>query len=461
MSDDKPVVIKDAFKNLATGIGTTSDRRTQGYWDASAYCRSDLENMLTASWLTRAIVSVPAEEATRNWRTITTPSMTPEQVDTFESEERRLKVRSHIANALMWSDLFGGSGIYAVVEGANPVEELAPLSVSRGTRINFIVFDRDELSATYLYSDEVSPLYGLPGQYQIHRSGSLVHGSRLIRFDGEPLPRRLFEQNSYWGWSVIEPLRDDIERAEMLVAALAQLVDEANVDVIAVPELFAKLANMNTAADVRARFAEGDVIKSLYKVQLLDKKEEYQRHELSGSLSGLTQLLDAFLRIPAAGSGIPVTKLLGTSPGGLSATGESDLENYYDMVDCIRANEVSEALEVTDELICRSVFGNFPADWAYEWVPLWQESRKDQVDVESKQIESWLKVMQGGVITPSIVAQQIVDNGYMPAITPDFIDDLRALEEQDDPTAMPEEQGGSEVSEENEEQGDVEEEELE
>ena len=43
-------------------------------------------------------------------------------------------------------------------------------------------------------------------------------------------------------------------------------------------------------------------------------------------------MVRTFLQVAAGAADIPVTRLLGQSPAGLSATGESDTRNYYDMI---------------------------------------------------------------------------------------------------------------------------------
>ena len=43
-------------------------------------------------------------------------------------------------------------------------------------------------------------------------------------------------------------------------------------------------------------------------------------------------MVRTFLQVAAGAADIPVTRLLGQSPAGLSATGDSDTRNYYDMI---------------------------------------------------------------------------------------------------------------------------------
>jgi len=77
------------------------------------------------------------------------------------------------------------------------------------------------------------------------------------------------------------------------------------------------------------------------------------------------------LEIVAAAARMPVTKLLGQSPGGMNATGESDLRNYYDMISGRQETGLRAALEPLDRLLMAHA-GVSVAPHAYDWNPLYQ-----------------------------------------------------------------------------------------
>ena len=66
-----------------------------------------------------------------------------------------------------------------------------------------------------------------------------------------------------------------------------------------------------------------------------------------------------------------MTRLLGQSPAGLSATGDSDTRNYYDMISARQEIDLRPQLERLDRLILRSA-GVDPAALTFEFRPLWQ-----------------------------------------------------------------------------------------
>ena len=63
-------------------------------------------------------------------------------------------------------------------------------------------------------------------------------------------------------------------------------------------------------------------MKSINNLLLLGDGETWARERID--FGGLPDMVRTFLQVAAGAAGIPVTRLLGQSPAGLSATGDSD-----------------------------------------------------------------------------------------------------------------------------------------
>ena len=66
-------------------------------------------------------------------------------------------------------------------------------------------------------------------------------------------------------------------------------------------------------------------MKSINNLLLLGDGETWSRQAID--FGGLPEMVRCFLQVAAGAADIPVTRLLGQSPSGLSATGESDTRN--------------------------------------------------------------------------------------------------------------------------------------
>jgi hypothetical protein len=71
-------------------------------------------------------------------------------------------------------------------------------------------------------------------------------------------------------------------------------------------------------------------------------------------------VLRTFLSIVAGAADIPATILLGKSPDGMNATGDSDFRAYYDSIGSKQDNELRPLIERVDEVLIPSALGSRP-----------------------------------------------------------------------------------------------------
>lgn len=426
---------QDSLVNALTGLGTSRDKSTSNVWEVDPYDYATLMALFAESWLAQRITIVLAEEATKKWRDISTGSMTPEQKELFETIERKLKVKRSIRLAKMWASLFGGAGIYIAIEGDDFEMPLEIERVKKGARINLITLNRNDITPnmSYIIDDEFDINYGLPEYYRINQSNTEIHASRFMRFNGLDAPEYLLKSNSYWGLSVFSStLRKAVEDVETIIRQLTEALKQSNVDVVSVPELFLKLSDKDTLAQVRARFAEGSLVKEAYGMLLLDKEEEFSRHESANALGAGVNILGSVLQIPSGATGIPVTKLLGISPGGLNATGDSDLENFYGMIEDSQNGEIADAVNVIDAVICQSLFGRQFDDWSYTWNTLWQADKKEEAEISVMRTNEVIGLRDAGLFTDSVALQQLLDDGRFSAMTDEYLKEFDGVDDDTD-----------------------------
>ncbi len=112
-----------------------------------------------------------------------------------------------------------------------------------------------------------------------------------------------------------------------------------------------------------------------------------------------------------------MTRLLGQSPSGLSATGESDVRNYYDMIAARQELDLRPQLERLDRLICWSEDIDEGA-LTFAFRPLWQldEPAKAALALskaQATQIYAGLGLWPTAV-TARLVEAQLVQDGTYP-----------------------------------------------
>lgn len=430
MSNEKPkieVTAQNTLRNLVANLGTSKDKRMNSFFQSRIFSHVQLEDMYTNDWLSGKIIDIPANDAVRNWRRITTPNMDPKEIEKYEKAEKDFDVKGKFNECLKWAYLYGGSLLFLGVEDSGNLEEpLAVEGIKQGDLRYMHVLDRYMVSASSINtSDPTKPNYQFPEYYQLP-GGHRVHHSRVIRFDGLLAPFRVRQQNNYWGSPVLQRVYDAILNSQTFAELVCSMAFEAKLDIVSIPNLMQMLSTPGGEEQLVNRFQLADMLKSINNMLLLDKDETHDRKQTT--FSGLDALMLNYLAIVSAASDIPQTRLLGASPGGLNTTGEGDLENYYDMINSKQENELAPELAWFDQVFSRSVLGYYPVDWSFEFRSLWQLSDKERAEIQKLQAERDSIYLDKGVISTSVVAKQLRENDVYNAIDDEYIAALESIE---------------------------------
>ena len=411
----------DSLQNFVAGLGTSRDKASASTYGFTPMTDVELVNMYRTSWLARKIVDIIPLDATRQWRSWEAEG---KQIELLEAEEQRLGLRIKVKEALTKARLFGGAGIYIGTKDTNPSQPLQPERIGQGGIQYLAVLPMRQLNVVGLEDDPVSPRFGLPKMYQLAGGSTgvqLIHPSRIVAFIGAPLPDSQLTGNAaQWGWgdSVLTSCRDAITNADATIANVASMVFEAKVDVVKIPDFMESIGDKAYRARVMERLQLAAIAKGVNGMLVLDANEEHETKQLS--FGNLPEITDRFMQMASGAADIPATRLLGQSPAGLSATGESDTRNYYDRIRAVQELEIGPAMAVLDECLIRSALGNRPPEVHYEWRSLWQ-STPEQKATTGKTVADTIVALNNTKLWPVDVLTQaattmLVEHGAAPGL---------------------------------------------
>lgn len=420
----------DGLENLVTGQGGRSDSRAHANRAFSYTLRTpqELQELYRTNWLAGQVVDIPAFEMTRERRTFQIDDL--DKIKAIKAEEDRLCSWEKAKECIQWSRVFGGGGLLLGLDGMGEVD--TPLDVTRVKKgsLKFLhALDARTLfpqagKDTHLVMDPTSSQFMQPEFYSIASSRmEFIHHTRIIRFPGLPLPWLEMQRTLWWGGSHLERLFDAIADAEQVIGGVADLINEAKVDVYGIKGLMHLLSTPEGEATVKKRIALADSLKSIYTAIIMDSEEEYEQ-KTNAIVQGMSSIIEQYLAIAAAASGIPVTRLLGTSADGLSATGEGDLRNFYDMIAALRDNYLAPRINELDEVLIRSATGEGPEDIEWEFGSLWQMDESQVAEIEGKRATRDQVYLNAGVVDEVVVAKQLKADGTYAAIDDDYIEEL-------------------------------------
>lgn len=437
--------VMDGLKNFAAALGTHSDKRSHTHYAFPlTLTRQELENMFRSSWLAKRIVRTPADDMFRAGWELTWDGYDDDKdaAKAVATAVKNIRLRSKGNEAASWGRLYGGCGIVIDIKGQEDWSKPLDLSkVGKDSLRSLHVLDRWRLAATgELDYDRNSPNYGYPSYYTISDQGDprfRVHWSRIVRFSGEPLPYFLFTQNAYWEDSVLQHIAETIRDYDATLAGVASMVYESNVDILTTPKLNAALASNLGEQKLITRYGFAAMMKSFNHMLILDGGdgtkdsvgETYQQK--TTQFAGLRDVIEKFMINVCGAADIPMTRLFGQSPAGLTATGESDIRNYYDRISADQESKIRPGLEKLFEVIIRSTLGHMPKDVELTFKPLWQMSDKERAEIEKANAERDQIYLLQGTIPEHVVTARLVElKTYGNSLTQQDVDLVKKLEAQ-------------------------------
>ncbi len=421
------VVVGDRLTNLISGLGSDKDKATHGRFRQEWLDQSQLEAMYYGDWLAGTIVDAPADDMTREWRSWKGGK---NQVAAIQRAERSLGVRQKVNRALKHAACYGGGAILIGDGSPDPSQPLDIDRIPKGGIQYLHNLSRNEIVSGPLCRDPMDPNFGEPEYYQLATptQGSVeVHPSRVVRIVGLDQLEQSRDVDA-WGQPVLQRVYEAVRNAAATSQGLASLVQEAKIDVIKVEGLTKNSVDAGWRKRMLERFALASTAKSINGMLLLDAEENYEQKKIS--LADLPKVLSAFLEVAAGAANMPVTRLLGRSPGGLGSNGDGELRHYYDTLSSRQETELRPALDRLDRALKRHATGSEPDGLDYEFVPLWQLTHAERAAVALQRAQAIQVLVATGTVpflamAKAVQSQLVADNDY-PALEAALAEEIEA-----------------------------------
>ena len=415
--------IKDGFKNIMKGIGTSKDPRTNTLYEMGLrITQVTANNLYVYNWLAAKVVDIPIDDATRKWRNLLIPDA--DKKKEIEDALKEFDVKGNINLASKWARVFGGAVILVIIEGDDPEEPLDVEKIRPDTLKNFIVLDRYNIYPAEINRNILSINFGKPEYYTVARNGQQIHHTRLYKLHGVLSTLMELEQQNYWGNSIFTTLFEPISDNGIVTQSISNLIYESNVDVYRINGLNALVAEGQDDLVVQ-RLKLAHEMKSIINGIALDKEDEYDKK--TNSFMQLPQISDRFIQRVAGASNIPVTRLLGVSPAGQNATGEADMLNYYDYIQSLQENDLRPVIDWMDGIILASA--GFSDPFEYEFKPLKQLTEIEQADTDLKIAQRDQIYLDQDIIENTDVMSELAEQGTYVSIDENRVEEEKESEE--------------------------------
>jgi uncharacterized protein len=325
----------DGWVNTATGFGTSRDKSEYGFVLPSRILTdTELSTLYHADDMAQRMVDVVPTEMLREGFSFETgdPLVDAALNDKFDTLEAPAK----FSEGIRWGRCFGGAGILIGADDGRDSE--LPLIPEKADDITFLyVIDRRMLWPMSYYDEPGDPKLGQPKTYLVttmggtHFNTAICHESRLVLFRGANTGIRERMQLMGWDMSVLQRIYDVLRSFNTGWKSVETLLVDGNQAIFKMTGLAESLSSGGEEI-LRARMQAMDLYRSVMRAMVIDAdgKEAFERQ--AANFSGIPDTLDKFMLRLAAAVQIPVTILMGQSPAGMNATGDSDFRWFYDRI---------------------------------------------------------------------------------------------------------------------------------
>lgn len=359
--------------------------------------------------IVRRIVTLVVDDAIKNFIEVE-----GDQDECIVQELEALFIPEKLTEALYWDRLFGMSVALILADDGQELDQ--PINLKRLRRVSGVeVFDKRSVmedSASLYYDTDVRDVnFGKAEYYTITPpNGNLfkVHRSRLLIFDGETLPKLERIANNGAGLSCLDGIPAAINRVKTSMDKTIDIMDKVSTSLLKLQGLSNVLQTEEGTKAVIKRLDLIDYSRRLNGSVAIDKDDEYAVFNIP--LGGLTDIIQEMEQYVCAVTGYPFTKLFGRSPAGMNATGQSDMQIYYDKVKSYQKRKLRPALEYLVKLIQLSSEGPTQGKelekWSIKFKALQQLNDLEQANVDKTQAEVRAAVVK---LVLDLVDNQMLD----------------------------------------------------
>lgn len=371
----------DGYANMLNKYGTPQDNSTAYRFQSEGPVP---DTLLTQHYeengMFSKIIDAPAEEAIKHGFDLDLDN--PDAAQLLDDALDALEWTEKAATAIKWARLYGGAVIVMLIDDGRGLEE--PLDRAAIKGIDGIrVYER-----AVVQPDWTAALYGLPQYYNVSSiSGYFtVHASRCLVFKNGILPEYTTNaQYRFWGQPEYLRIRNELRECSTAHGLGVKLLDRSVQAVYAMKGL-AELMTTEEGEDIVLRRMQLiDKARGILNSMAIDADGESYDFK-SVTFAGVKDIIDTTCNMLSAVTSIPQTILFGRSPAGMNATGQGDLENYYNLCERIQKMMLYGNLKTLTEVIfaaaCAKGDLTEKPPVKIKFKPLWSLSETEQAAVD-------------------------------------------------------------------------------
>jgi phage-related protein (TIGR01555 family) len=236
--------------------------------------------------------------------------------------------------------------------------------------------------------------------------GKQVHATRLLRIVANEAPLIYKPSYNFLGipqaqilWDYVLHFQKNRDAANRLLNKFSMLVFKTAMGDIL--QGYGSLDQLDSRMQILARNQSNDGVFAI-------DREAEDVVKVETPLSGVTDIVKQSLEQLAAMNRTPAVKLLGISPSGFNATGESDLRNYYDHVLSQQEKMMRQAIKDVLDIVQISLFGEVDGAIDFTFRPLSEDDKNATAMTQQVKANTLCALLDRDIISPEEARRTLI-----------------------------------------------------
>jgi uncharacterized protein len=363
----------------------------------------------------RAPSETTSTEMTRKWLKLKSKSNgdKSERIAQIDARMKELKVRELFERAALLDGEFGRAQIILNIKGQESDEArqkplmIDPTGIKKDSILSLQCIEpywSTPFSWNAMYPERAD--FYKPTSWYI--MGRKTHETRLLTFIGREVPDLLKPAYNFGGMSLSQLMQPYVNFWLRTRKAVNDLINNYSITML--------------STDMASTLEEGtDGTGLLNRLQLFQQsrnnqgvgainKDSEEIIQVNTPLSGLHELQAQSQEHMAAPGHIPLIKMFGVTPTGLGATGEGEIQCWYDWINAYQQKLFGPHFDKLLIAIQCDLFGSVDDDITYEWVTLDEPTVAELAAERKSDADAGISYINAGVISVDEERERLQDS---------------------------------------------------
>ena len=377
----------------------------EGQYPLSSFIGYGVLQQIAQNGMIRTCIQTVADDLTRDWIEIQGGS--EEKIDKLKHVMDKRKIKNMITKAAAMTGYFGGCFIYIDTGTEDPSLPLVisekSAEIKKGSDIKLVLIDPVNVSPLqYNAIDPLKENYMVPQMWSV--VGRTVHHSRLIIFTDNDPPVLLKPAYNFLGIPQAQILWDYVLHWNKARSSAVEILNKLNLTVYKTnaSELLATPGGIQLL-DLRMKSLQR--YRSNSSVLVCDNENENVEN-ITETISGVVDVVRQALEFIAAINRTPAVKLLGISPSGFNATGESDIRNYYDHIKAkqeLYRDQIQKIIDIYQLML----FGTIEEGLSFKFNTISSDDKAKNATIFKQQVDGLIALQGAGVIDNAEIREYV------------------------------------------------------